>query len=372
MRTMASTRRMPARASGPYRVEIIDRDLDELGLAAWWDGLPQVRVTPMQRWAWLSAWYAAFAPRDARLHIPVVFSGEHPVAALPLYRRNQQLHTLANDAHSDVSDLGCDPAHPGAVALLAGVLLRRRVELERLDRNSPLLAALRHAGAPMIIDDEQSPVVELPASVDGLLAQLSSKFRAGVRRACRNLEALGTVTVTEHGGADPDAAAAFEHLLALESASWKGADGTAIASDPATLRFYRRIALEGPVRRWARLDLLRVDDRVVAAQLDLEVDGRRYGLKMASAADLGPKQSPGTVLLFRTLISCIERGTSAVELGGEVQGWKHHWATTTADRARVRTWPATAAGRMAFATREQVKRAVRPLRHRHYGVDDAD
>jgi CelD/BcsL family acetyltransferase involved in cellulose biosynthesis len=372
MRTTAPTWFAPARAPGSYRVETIDVDLAEVGLAAWWDALPQVRANPMLRWDWQAAWHDAFTPRDARLHIPVVFCGDDPVAALPLYRRHQRLHTLSSDAHSDVSDLGCEPEHPGAVAPLADLVLRRRTCLERLDRASPLLAALLRSAPPMIVDDEQSPVVDLPGTVDGLLAQLSSKFRASVRRACRALDGLGTVTLTERHGEDPDAAEAFGHLLALESASWKGSDGTAIASQPDTLRFYRRIALEGPARRWARLDLLRVDDRVVAAQLDLELGARRYGLKMASDADLGARQSPGTVLLFRTLESCIERGISAVELGGEVHGWKRHWATSSTDRARVRTWPATAAGRVAFGTRERVKRAVRPLRHRRYGVDDAD
>lgn len=372
MRTTSSTNVSPwVGVPVPYRVEVIDRDLAEIGLSDWWDGLPQVRATPMLRWEWLAAWHDAFAPADARLHIPVVFAGGRPVAALPLYRHRQQLHTLANDAHSDVSDLGCEPGHPDAVACLLDVLLRRRTRLERLDRGSPLLAALRRAAPPMIIDEEQSPVIDVPATVDALYAQLSPKFRAGVRRAGRSLEALGEVTVSELTGDDPAAPAAFGRLLELESASWKGRDGSAIASRPDTLRFYRRIALEGPTRRWTRLDLLRVADRVVAAQLDLELDGRRYGLKMASAADLGPKQSPGTVLLFRTLASCVDRGITAMELGGEVAGWKHHWATSTTDRATVRTWPATRAGRLMFGAREQAKRAVRPLRRR-YTVDDAD
>lgn len=369
MRTTSSRGRHAWTAvPGPYRVEIIDRDLATVGLADWWDALPQPRSTPMLRWDWLAAWHDAFTPADARLHIPVVFTGDRPVAALPLFRRHQALHTLANDAHSDVSDLGCEPGHTGAVACLLDVVVRRRTCLERLDRGSPLLAALRRVVPPMIVDDEQSPVVELPATVDALLAQLSPKFRAGVRRAGRALEALGTVTVSEHAGDDPRAGDAFAHLLELEAASWKGRDGSAIASRPDTLRFYRRIALEGPTRRWARLDLLKVDDRVVGAQLDLELDGRRYGLKMASAADLGPRQSPGTVLLFRTLVSCIDRGISAVELGGEVDGWKHHWATATTGRATVRTWPATRMGQLTFGAREQAKRLARPLRNRRGGA----
>ncbi|MBW3604866.1 MAG: GNAT family N-acetyltransferase [Actinobacteria bacterium] len=346
----------------PYRVRIVDHDLARCGLASWWNRLPQPQRSTMLRWEYLSTWADAFVPRAACLHIPVVFSGSTPVAALPLYRTGRLLRSLANDAHSDVFDVGCDPAHPSACDTLVAHLLRYRTCLERLDGSSPLLAGLRRAAPPMIVDPAQSPWIQLPATPDAMLAQLSSKFRAGVRRAERALATLGTVTLRDHRSGDPEFEQAFSTLLDLEAASWKGTQGNAITLRPETLRFYRRLAVTGPVRRWARVAVLRVDDRVVAAQFDLEHDAVRTGLKMASTADLGRGQSPGTVLLWHVVRDCISRGLTRLELGGELEGWKRHWTTTGADRTCVRTWPRTLTGQLTFGAREQVKQAVRPLR----------
>lgn len=345
----------------PYRVRVV-HDLERCGLATWWNRLPQPQRATMLRWEYLSTWADAFLPGAARLHIPVVYSGSTPVAALPLYRTGRALRSLANDAHSDVFDAGCDPAHPGAYDTLVAHLLRHRTCLERLDGASPLLAGLRRAAPPMIVDPAQSPWIQLPTTSDAMLGQLSSKFRAGVRRAERALATLGTVTLRDHRWGDPEFERAFSALLELEAASWKGTRGDAITARSETLRFYRRLAVDGPARRWARVAVLRLDDRVVAAQLDLEHDVVRTGLKMASTADLGRRQSPGTVLLWQVVRDCIGRGLTRLELGGELEGWKRHWATTGADRASVRTWPRTLSGQLTFVAREQVKQAVRPLR----------
>lgn len=353
---------------GRYHVRIVARDLARCGLADWWNTLPQPRRSVALRWEYLSTWADAFMPRDARLHIPVVFAGAVPVAAAPLFRRRGVLWSLASDADSEVFDVGCDPAHPAAVDALVGVLTHHRSCLERLDGGSALLAGMQRVAPPMILDRVQAPCMSLPTTSDALLAGLSSKFRAGVRRATRALATLGTVTLQQYRQGDAGLGPAFQTLLDLEAASWKGTLGSAITLRPDTLRFYRRLAVDGPVSRWARVALLRVDDRVVAAQLDLERGARREGLKMASIADLGRGQSPGAVLLWLVLADCIARGVTHFALGGELEGWKRHWTTSGAERVRVRSWPRTRTGQLSYGAREQAKQVVRPLRRKPRGA----
>lgn len=358
----SSTRLQPRPAvSEPLRVMLVDRDLAELGLVGWWNGLASVRRNVMLRWEYLDAWRDAFMPADARPRTAVVARGDQPVAALPLYRWHGTLHGWSSAEHSDVIDVGAADEDAAAIAALAHRLARHRTDLDRLDGTSPLLAALRDVGPPMIVDPDVSPVVALPDSEAAMMAQLSAKFRANVRRAERRLATLGEPTVVEHRGDEPGARAALDRLVALEATGWKGVQGSAIASRPDTQRFHRQIATGGPLRRWAQIVELRLGDRVVAAQLDLEHGGRRHGLKMACATDLPPNHSPGTVLLCAVLRGCIARGVTTVELGGELDGWKRHWATGTVDRPRVRTWPDTPAGRVAFGARERLKPVVRPL-----------
>lgn len=347
--------------SGSHRVVVVDRDLTAEGLAGWWNGLPQARRTVMLRWEYLSTWWRAFAPRGSRLQVHVVLDGGQPVAALPLYKRHGTLWSLAGSAHSEVFDAAYDVRHADAIAPLLQVLLRRRTHLERLDGASPLLAGLRAARPPMIVDVEHSPYLDLPATADELLRARSSKFRAGIRRAVRALESLGEVTFREYREGDDGMAEAFATLLRIEASGWKGRDGTAIVSRPDTLRFHREL-VEGPVRRWVRIGVLRVADRPVAAQLDLEYRRRRYGLKTGCVDDLGPNQSPGTVVLWRTLAAAIDRGVRSMEFGGDADAWKRHWTHTAAERVVLRTWPHTATGHLTYGAREQAKHALRPLR----------
>lgn len=359
-------RRMTSPQRGYYRAQMVDGDLADRGLADWWNELPQPQRYVSLRWEHLSTWADAFAPRDAHPCTLVVLAGARPVAALPLLRRRGVLHSMASDAHSDVFDAGCDPAFPGGIDALVEALVQHRTDLERLDGASALCVGLRRTAPPMIVDDALSPCMRLPATPEALLAQLSPKFRAGVRRATRVLARLGTVTMHDYRRGDPELSSAFGTLLDLEASSWKGVEGSAIAARPDTLRFYRSLAVDGPVSQWSRVAVLRVNDRTVAAQLDLEGGGGRLGVKMASAADLGRGQSPGTVLLWHVLADCIERGIGRFALGGELYGWKRHWTDCGDERVRVRSWPRTLTGHLAFGAREHVKQAARPLRQ-HLG-----
>lgn len=353
-------RARPHGRPGPYRVITLDRDLADEGLADWWNALPQPRVTPVLRWEYLRAWADAFMPGDARLATRVALAGDAPVAAVPLYQRGGVLHSLAND-HSDHFDAGWDPGHPGAAAALAAALVRHRTSLIRLPGDSELLAAIRGAAPPLLVDTDLSPVVELPGSADDLMASLSSRFRANVRKAVRTLNALGVVEFTDVAAGTPEGDAAFAAMRDVEAHSWKGRRGEAIDSHDETRRFYRALALGGAASQWTHLAVLRAGGRVVAAQLDLEHAGRRVGMRTSFVDDLPGKQSPGLVLLWSVLSDEIERGLRVHDFGGGQDGWKLHWTDAGVERVSLRGWPATRAGRLAFAARERLKPVVKPL-----------
>ena len=364
----APKRALPHGQPGPYRVVGLDRDLADEGLADWWNALPQPQVSPVLRWEYLRAWADAFVPSDARLAVHVALHGDEPVAAVPLYRQGGVLRSLAND-HSDHFDAGWDPAHPGAVAALAAALMRRRASLIRLPGGSELLAAIRRAGPPLLVDIDVSPYLELPGSADDLMANLSSRFRANVRKAVRTLQALGELQFSDVVAGTPEGDAAFRAMCDVEVHSWKGRQGDAIDSHDETRRFYRALALEGPASQWTHLAVLRAGERVVAAQLDLEHAGRRVGMRTSFVDDLPGKQSPGLVLLWSVLSNEIERGVRVHDFGGDRDPWKLHWTDTGTERVSLRSWPATPAGRLTFAAREHLKPVVKPLL-RHVTTDE--
>lgn len=345
------------------QVVVIDRDLAEEGLVGWWNGLPQPQAMPALRWEYLATWRRAFMPGGARPQTHVALADGRPVAAIALYRHHGVLHAPAND-HSDVFDMVYDPAHRAAADHLAAALLRRRIHLARLDGRSPLLGALRRARPPMILETDASPYIRLPETADELLTARSSRFRANVRKARRALETLGEVSFQDHRGGEAGMHDAFAAMLGVEAASWKGRDGGAIDARPDTLRFYRELALDGPARAWTRLATLRVGDRVVATQLDLEAAGRRAGLRTSFVDDLRGRQSPGLVLLWAVLIDGIDRGLRIHDFGGGADAWKRHWTDASSPRATLRAWPATTAGHLTFGARQRIKPVIRPLLRR--------
>src|SRR3954447_23135115 len=104
---------------------------------------------------------------------------------------------------------------------------------------------------------------------------LSGGRRKGLRRRRAKLAELGEVTFCTATGGD-ELARAVEDFLVLESAGWKGAGRTALASRPDTMGFARALFADthGPVA--PRADMLRLDGRPIAVSLALVCGGKAH------------------------------------------------------------------------------------------------
>src|SRR5260370_3558047 len=92
----------------------------------------------------------------------------------------------------------------------------------------------------------------------------SGSTRKKLRQDWNRLTALGAVEVLNER-TPKGAVAAFETFLALEKASWKGAQGTALLSEPADAAFVRNLLQHLAARQNASVALLRVNGEAVAA-----------------------------------------------------------------------------------------------------------
>lgn len=75
---------------------------------------------------------------------------------------------------------------------------------------------------------------------------LPNKKRKELRRQMRRLSEIGELQIERVGSAE-DISIWADRFLALEAASWKGREGTALANDPASARFFRE-SLTGAAR----------------------------------------------------------------------------------------------------------------------------
>jgi CelD/BcsL family acetyltransferase involved in cellulose biosynthesis len=123
----------------------------------------------------------------------------------------------------------------------------------------------------------------------------SGSTRKKLRQDWNRLAALGAVDIVN----ERDRAAvqqAFETYLAMEAASWKGSRGTALLCDEEDAIFTRRLISDLAAGGNASVALLRIDGRVIAAQVLLYCGTTAYTWKTAFDAEFS-KYSPGALLV---------------------------------------------------------------------------
>jgi hypothetical protein len=194
-----------------------------------------------------------------------------------------------------------DPAHADAViaAFFAAIdkdpALPDIVSLPSLDAECPsypaILKELAARGAtPLMLSEGARPFVTREFGV-----KRSGSTRKKLRQDWNRLTALGAVDVVNDRTPD-GVAQAFETFLALEKASWKGEQGTALLSDPRDAAFVRRLLQNLAAQGNASVALLRVDGVAIAAQVLMYCGATAYTWKTAFSAGFG-KYSPGALLI---------------------------------------------------------------------------
>jgi hypothetical protein len=194
-----------------------------------------------------------------------------------------------------------DPAYVNAVipAFFAAIdkspSLPDVVSLHDFDAEDPSYPAmLRELAArgvtPLMLSASARPFVTPEFGV-----KRSGSTRKKLRQDWNRLTALGAVEVV-NDRTPAGAEQAFETFLALEKASWKGEEGTALLSDPRDAAFVRRLLQNLAMRGDASVALLRVGGEAIAAQVLMYCGTTAYTWKTAFCATYA-KYSPGTLLI---------------------------------------------------------------------------
>jgi hypothetical protein len=198
---------------------------------------------------------------------------------------------------SPVVDPSCMDEVIGAffAAIENSPALPKVVSLPSLDAECPSYPAMRkelaaREGTPLILCETARPFATREFGV-----KRSGSTRKKLRQDWNRLSALGAVDVVNDR--TPGAAErAFEAFLALEKASWKGAQGTALLSDSQDAAFVRRLFQRLAAQKDASVALLRLDGEAIAAQVLMYCGTTAYTWKTAFDAEYG-KYSPGALLI---------------------------------------------------------------------------
>lgn len=276
MASKAEFQPAPARRhdAAPVRADGIaaPRWPDCAGDIAAWDALAQRAIEPnpfFESWYLLPALRAFDPAGDVRI-LRFEHDG-HLAGLMPLVRQKQYYRwpapNLANWLHANCF-LGAPLVARGAERPFWQALLRWAdrhagaglfLHLRDLPLQGPLYDALqaelaadrRHA---VLVHREERALLASDLSPDAYLeSAMSGKKRKELRRQFARLSEAGLVAVDRR---DDDASLAgwVDRFLALESAGWKGREGSALACSPLTASLFRE-SLDGAARR-GRLERL--------------------------------------------------------------------------------------------------------------------
>ncbi len=317
-------------------------------IESWWNQQAGPTSSPFLRVEWFRLWAECRIGSGERLRVLVAREGGSPVAAVPMLKRGLRLVALS-DTDSDSFDMVCVDDSSVQVAVARELAKCTYVRLDRLDGSSPLMENVNDGDDWTVRRALHAPYIVTADGIDPVLAEMGKKLRNNVRRGERHLGAMGEVSI-ETSTPKEHVSSALEQSLVLEAAGWKGRIGRAVANSPAKLSFYRGLAELAIVNDWLRLGVLRLDDRIVAFNFDLEYQGRLFGLITAYDEELDKKCSPSHVLLLKTLEDCAERGVESYELGGgNDNSWKLRWTSHTRQRYDVIGFGQNLGGRIGRA-----------------------
>lgn len=312
-------------------------------ISAEWDELVSrsIEPVPFLRASFLRAWWRGFGRGRPRLVIVRDTGGGLVGGALFAHRWGtvrgipvREL-ALASNVHSNRADLVAEAGYEKEVGIaLARWACRSRtgwnvLRIDGVPEESAVLRAfsgeLERLGFPRGAKPaERPPWIPIENGLAAFEATLASKWKSNLRNREKRIAAIGELTHETITSATPDLDARLDECFALEAKTWKGAQGSAIDSDPRTRRFYRQIAKDAAADGTLRLHTFRVGGRLAAFQLDVEAAAIEYVIKIGYEPELS-KLSPGALLLKRVIAAAISRGLERVDLLGGDMPWKRDW-----------------------------------------------
>ena len=313
-------------------------------IAEAWDELAgETDAPPFLRPGWFCAWSNAFG--RGRLTVVAVRRGGRLVGVMPLSRRAGVLSSPTNWHTPLYGPVAAD--EEALRAILGGIRSQRprRIDLSFLDGGGSVVRELRElSGSHHYVERTmmRSPYLLINGDWETYWQGVSGKLRQTVRRCSRRLAEIGEVSLEIESGAERLDDLVAEGLQ-VEASNWKGRSGTAIASDPRTVRFYTELARWAAARGVLKFAFLRVGGRALAFHFALESQNKYYLLKPGYNEEFR-KAGPGTVLTQKMVERAFSVGLDSYEFLGADDEHKMRWTSDVRPRVRIQAFASSPAG----------------------------
>ena len=332
------------------------RNIDSLDrLTQSWNSLSADFNSPIQDFNW-SQVCAKSICANHKLRVVVSSQGEKVVAIAPLIQSKRILSPLkmlgVGSLYEPMDFLYADfPALDSLVQSLKK--LGQAINLERVPSESPVIRALQQAyqgaGLVHISPSGFCPYIPLNADWTTPEQQFNSGRRSDFRRAQKHAQKLGEVTYEILAPTPAEVESLLAEAYQVESKSWKGEIGSALAIDRNIGDFYRQYSLKVSQQGILRLCFLRIDGQAIAMQIAVEYDDRFWLLKVGYDQDFS-KCSAGNLLMLHTVKYAADSGFKSYEFLGGEESWTKVWTKLVRASVNVRIYPVSISGIANFAT----------------------
>jgi CelD/BcsL family acetyltransferase involved in cellulose biosynthesis len=332
--------------------------------AAWrWlgDQPSSLRSGPTEQFDW-AATCMTWGAQDRQLRVVAVSRGDRLVAVAPLeLKRSRGVRRLAMLGAAELFEpMSLLVSDGWALRRLAAAMAgqRRPMLLHPLVIDKTGLEALRSElsehGRVFIRPQAGYPWIPLDASWQEPEVHLNSGRRSDLRRARRRAETLGDVATELLTPTPSELDRLLDEALAVESRSWKGREGTALAQDASRAEFYRKYAHALCRQGCLRMCFLRIAGQAVAMQIAAVQGGGFWLLKIGYDAEYSAC-SPGVLLLRDSIAHAAESGLRSFEFLGQNEPWIAVWTDHVRPCVSLRMYPYNLSGYCALAADASAK-----------------
>lgn len=353
------------------------------GLTQEWEQL--LRTVPghslFLTWEWLYCWTKHYLG-DRRLRILLMLDDqERLVGIVPLYLRTTRAHGLIS--FRELRFLGSETVCSSYLDVIANEKQKRAIlqglycylfneargewdvltlsevpaESSTIDIWNELFDEAGKVGE--IVSTTCCPVIRLPGDVDTYRAGLGRSRRYTLQRKIKCLQGAGRIEYSR-ATSPAEVDTALDCLITLHQRRWStGSSGGVFASERSK-RFHKEIVQVLSERGGVSIDLLKLDDRPLAAIYGFIYQGVYY-FYLPGFDPAGPsKASPGLLLLYYRIEQAIRDGEHTVDLLWGAEPYKLECATDLRRSVTLRYYNRHARA-LGLKLLESAKQAVKIL-----------
>ena len=298
---------------------------------------------------WFSAYLKTMAPQPRGVHFIAArhqkrLASVFVVESGTLGRQSLGVPTLRliTGKHMHLADVGVPPAMTNVWSEFHAWLHRQRelpwqvLLANGVCTDSSLASLLRSCdNDALAVSALAAPTLWLDCSqtLAHALRHVSKSHCANIKRLTRRARELGSLSyeaVTDAERLD----AALHDFFEVEASGWKAGAGSAIKLNPSLVAFYRQLVREFGARRECRINLLRLDGEVIAAQFGL-ISNRQLSLLKIGFANKHAALAPGNLIMQHTIESvCADAGLARLSFVTDPP-WAHLWKPEATSTHRV-------------------------------------